>query len=139
MRRTKTVTSLVVAVGALWSATGCAPSVRHLKAVDALTQPCAAAAPQSRVLQVIVMDESGIRLPGVSITAAWVGAAIRTLQTDANGRAEVEAQQGPAKLQVQLSGFAPVEVTDVIVEPGCRATFAVLLRVSIDCRHAECG
>ena len=137
MRRTKTVTRLIVAFVVLGSVTGCASGVRRFKAVDVLTQPCEAAAPMSRVLQVLVTDESGSPLPGVFITAAW-GNTRRSFITALDGRGEVEAQQEPAKLRVQLSGHFPVEVTDVAVGPGCRATYAVRLGVRVDCRYAEC-
>jgi hypothetical protein len=129
---------LVVAIVVLWCATGCAHGVRHVKAVDVLSQPCEAAAQMSRLLQVIVTDESGTRLPGAFITATWRDTT-RTFLTDANGRAEVEAKPEPAKLHVQLSGFAPVEITDATVEQGCRATLFVPLAIRVDCRHAECG
>jgi len=131
----KTLKRALVTIAFLWSAIGCAHGVRRVKAVDVLTERCEVMASASRLLQVTVMDESRTPLPGVAITAAW-GDTVRYMVTNATGSAEFEMQGEPATVRIERGSFFPVEVRGALVERGCRATLAV--RLSVDCRHAEC-
>lgn len=103
-----------------------------LAVLTALTAPNAFAQPaQSGTIAGVVQDASGGVLPGVTVTAtSQERGTVRTAISDENGRYVFAALAiGHYTVEATLSGFAPVKLTDNLVETEKITNVPVSLKV----------
>src|SRR5260370_1310324 len=89
-------------------ASGCRPEGRESSASAGPGERRGAAG--GRELRGVVVEESGLALPGATIELARGGATVSTTETAADGSFTLVAGDGPGDLVVRLAGFETARV-----------------------------
>ena len=77
-----------------------------------------------------VTDESGAALPGVSVTLSGVGAAQWTTSGGQGDFRFLNLSAGSYSVKAELSGFATVELTNVVVSIGTNVEVAIPMKIA---------
>ena len=104
----------------------CLAVLTALSAPDAFAQPA-----QTGTIAGVIQDASGGVLPGVTVTAtSQERGTVRSVVSDENGRYVFAALAiGNYTVEANLSGFAPVRLTDNLVETEKTTSVPVTLKV----------
>ena len=104
----------------------CLAVLTALSAPDAFAQPA-----QTGTIAGVIQDASGGVLPGVTVTAtSQERGTVRSVVSDENGRYVFAALSiGSYTVEANLSGFAPVRLTDNLVETEKTTSVPVTLKV----------
>src|SRR5918996_4806760 len=103
-----------------------------LASLGALAHPAAAQVTATGTIEVVVQDQAGLGMPGVTIVAQAADAVTkREAVTDGEGRAVLVGLAPSANYTVsaELTGFVPARAENVLVRSGQTATVPIALKV----------